>query len=244
MISTPPHSKAGQSSHVPESSKIIMAGNSIGHPMDLPQRSLEALRSSDLLVFEEDRPARAALKAAGIHRPYYKFNEHNQTDTLEIIRDTIRKGKSVCYMSDQGSPTVADPGKAILKIAYSLGCTIQIIPGPSSITAALSACPFLDNSFYYAGFLSRDKALRSRELRQINTRKEPVVFLEAPYRRNLLISQCIEHLGENREALLALDISGPNEAFINRSLRDLRDLSLEIKGKINFVLIVNLTTPK
>ena len=45
-------------------------------------------------------------------------------------------------MSDQGVPTLADPGKHLLDIANELEAETFVIPGPSSITSALAACHF------------------------------------------------------------------------------------------------------
>ena len=122
--------------------KLTVASNSIGNDKDVPQRTLEAIRSSDLLVFEEDRPARRLLKLAGVHRDYFKHNEHKDNETLEEVRNYLIAGKSVFYCSDQGSASLADPGKELTSIAFELGVKIEVIPGPSSITAAISACPF------------------------------------------------------------------------------------------------------
>jgi 16S rRNA (cytidine1402-2'-O)-methyltransferase len=239
MADSPQETSTNNKPSAPLKGKLIMAGNSIGMPIDIPPRSLEALRSSNMLIFEEDRPARAALKAAGIHRTYYKFNEHGQDDTLDAMRDALKQKETVCYMSDQGMPTLADPGRALMEIAYELGVSIQVIPGPSSITAALAACPFLEDSFHYEGFLSRDADKRQREFRNIAKKQEPVVLLEAPYRRDKFIEQCEQHLGGNRKALLALDISGPEENYLYGSLGKLKKTSRSIPGKLNFVLIVD-----
>ena len=74
--------------------QLIMASNSLGNPIDTPERSLEALRSSDLLIFEEDRPARLALKTAGIHKEYVKFTEHREEATLDLLKECLRAGKT------------------------------------------------------------------------------------------------------------------------------------------------------
>ena len=136
---------------------LILGSNSIGNPLDIPLRVLEYVKTADLLVFEEDRPARTVLKRAGVHKDYIKYSEHNQTDTLEQIGQAFKLGKTVLYMSDQGCPNLADPASNILKLAYKMKVKLQVIPGPSSITAAISACPFDMSSFLYQGFLPRDE---------------------------------------------------------------------------------------
>ena len=223
--------------------KLTLAGTTLGDPADIPARSLEALRQGELLVFEEDRPARQFLKAAGVHRDYLKFTEHGETATLEEIRSALKKGKWVVYMSDQGMPNVADPGQAILRLGYELGVEVNVIPGPSSVTAALAACPFYQDQFFYAGFLSRKESLRAKQLGEIGRRFEPTVILEAPYRRKALLDACCESLGKARRATLALDISGSKEAFLFGTLKELVSLSGKRPEKLNFVLILEGTSP-
>ncbi len=218
--------------------RLTLAGNSIGNPKDIPSRSLEALKSADLLVFEEDRGARVALKNAGIQRPYLKFSEHKQEDTLEEIKQALIEGKWVNYMSDQGMPTLADPGAMIVELAYHLGAKVQVIPGPSSITAALSACPFLENSFHYAGFLPRDEKNRVKELSQLLKQSASTIILDTPYRLKNLLESTIKSSSKDRMALLALDISGPKENYIFDSLEGLLLQGKKLSEKLNFVLIV------
>ena len=85
---------------------LVMASNHIGCTDDIPNRALETLKTADLVLFEEDRPARQTLKAAGIRRDYLKFNEHHQMQTLDEVAEALKKGRTVIYMSDQGSPAL------------------------------------------------------------------------------------------------------------------------------------------
>ncbi len=218
---------------------LIMAGNSLGNPDDIPPRSLQALRESDLVIFEEDRPARQTLKAAKITRSYLKVNEHSRKETLVDIRAALESGQSVCYMSDQGMPTLADPGRALLILAHEVGAKVSVIPGPSSITAALAVCPFLTTGFVFRNFLSKDESKRRLELVEISESQFPSVILETPYRRQSLLDQCVQALDPFRNVLLALDISGPEEQFISGPLRVIANKSKAVEGKLNFVLIID-----
>lgn len=219
--------------------QLIMAANILGPLDQLSTRTTEALVRADMVIFEEDRPARQALKRAGIHREYFKFNEHNQSSTLELLRSTLTSGKTAVYMSDQGMPTIADPGSELLSIAYSLGSKITILPGASSVTAALSACPFLQNSFFFYGFLPREKDRRSKELEKLFLRSCPVVILDTPYRFRALVDTFLSLAShQNRSLLIAMDISGDQEDFKIVKINQLPKLIEKIHKKLNFVLIL------
>jgi 16S rRNA C1402 (ribose-2'-O) methylase RsmI len=54
-----------------------------------------------------------------------------------------------------------------------------------------------------------------------------------------LIEACQKSTKDGREALLAIDISGPNENFINDTLDGLLSYATKNKEKLNFVLIID-----
>jgi 16S rRNA (cytidine1402-2'-O)-methyltransferase len=215
---------------------LIMAANSLGNPKDIPLRALEYAAKADLLVFEEDRMARQVLKAAGLIKPYLKFNEHFQKDTLDTVRDSLKAGNTVLYMSDQGSPCLDDPGKFLVQEAMCVPSQITVIPGPSSLTAALSACPFDISAFYYAGFLPREEEKRQNELQQLAKINKPLVFLDTPYRLHDVLNSCKIALGETWQGFLAVDISGEEEAYFYGSFAHLLT-KVNKEKKLNFVLI-------
>lgn len=188
-----------------------------------------------MVVFEEDRPARAALKAAGVQREYFKFNEHHQDITIEHVRESLKSGLTVVYMSDQGSPSLADPGRHLNQLAFELGATVKVIPGPSSITAALSAAPFETNTFRYLGFPPREPAEKSRFLQTHIASCDCLVLLDTPYRLKSLI-ESLSDSHPNQRALLAIDISGDNETYTYGSFLSLKKAIP--KDKLNFVLII------
>lgn len=225
---------------------LFMLANHIGNERDIPARSLIALTTADLLVFEEDRPARLALKAAKVHREYLKFSEHIQKETLDQVHNYLKSGKTVAYMSDQGCPTLADPGRPILEIAYQLDAVIKVVPGPSSITAAISACPFDLGTYTYMGFLPRQTDKRTAMLKQYALKGDALVILDTPYRLKALLTACKDAFPKKRRGFLAMDVSGVSEAYFCASLAVLESkISQVMQKKLNFVLIVEgATGPK
>ncbi|MFK7825680.1 MAG: SAM-dependent methyltransferase [Oligoflexales bacterium] len=219
---------------------LFMLSNHIGNERDIPARSLIALTTADLLVFEEDRPARLALKAAKVHREYLKFSEHIQKETLEQVYNYLKKGKSVAYMSDQGCPSLADPGRSILQVAYQLNAPIRVIPGPSSVTAAISACPFDLSSYFYAGFLPRQSDKRMAKIKQYASMGQALIVLDTPYRLKALLSACKDIFPKKRAGFLAVDVTGEDEVYFCAPLEALEIQAKHLSHKkLNFVLIID-----
>lgn len=215
-----------------------MAATHLGDPQDIPLRSLEALRKADLLVFEEDRPARGALKAAGVHRDYLKYSEHGQSDTIDEVTRVLKAGGWVTYMSDQGTPGLADPGRELVARAYELQARVEVIPGPSSMAAVIAAAPFPCHSFTFLGFPPREPPLRLKALKAAAQLDHPVVIMDTPYRLIPLLEACKESFGGARRAVLALEISSPGESFWYGPLDALTKKAASIKEKLNFVLMI------
>ncbi len=219
--------------------RLTMAATHVGDVADIPARSLDALRHADLLIFEEDRPARSFLKAAGVHRDYLRYSEHDQKYTLSECEAALKKGQWVAYMSDQGTPGLADPGRDLVAMAYRLGATVQVIPGPSSMTAAIAACPFDCWAFHYLGFLPQEPGRRLVALRAAASLTRPLVIMDTPYRLKHLLGSCQQAFGASRRGFLAIDITGPAEAFWVGDLGDLTRRAEGLGSKLNFVLIVD-----
>lgn len=221
-----------------DTGRLIMGSHSLGNDEDIPSRCLDHIRTSDVLFFEEDRPARRALKAAGVFRDYFKVNEHNSEESLAHARKALEDHLTIFYMSDQGCPTVADPGQKLLEVAYKAQADIQIIPGPSSITSALSAFPMSYSQFHYAGFLPKQSSARFEALKTLTSMQCPIVILDTPYRIKPLLDDCLRAFGPSRKALVAADISGPHERYSFDSFAKLLRQQPSWPPKLNFVLIV------
>lgn len=223
---------------VAKNGHLILAANTLGSLGHLPDRTCEWLREAELVIFEEDRPGRQTLKKAGIHRDYLKFNEHKPATTVAELEETLAIGGTALYMSDQGMPNIADPGRELLATAYRLGAKVTVIPGACSITAALAACPALHNQYLFYGFLPRESEQRLAEIARLKTLAFPSVVLETPYRYRQLCEDIVKGAGGQLKVLLAADIEGPDQMFRWLTAGDLAGFADAIHKKLNFVLVL------
>lgn len=219
-----------------------MAANSLGLTDDIPVRSLEAVRTADLLIFEEDKPARLVLKTAGVHKDYLKYNEQSQRDVLNTVREYLLEDKTILYMSDQGCPTLEDPGYEVCRTARKANAHIKVIPGPSSLTAALSACPFSNKNFEFLGFPPREESQRKVFFKKMHGKKGLQIFMDTPYRLKRVLETCVEVFPEEAKGYIALDISGEDENYLTGNFKALYEEVCAIDKKLNFVMIINPMT--
>lgn len=193
---------------------LWMAATTLGDYRDIPLRSLELLRTCGFLIFEEDKQARQFLKAAGVQRQWMRYTEQREAFTLEELERELRSGNDALYMSDQGTPGLADPGRDLVEVAFRIGAKVRVVPGPSSLTATISVCPIDCRRFQFAGFPPRDESERESFLRTHLDHPWPTVIFDTPYR----IRQFFETLekvlrGSGRKVFVAIDISGEHEDF-------------------------------
>src|SRR5690606_12262104 len=117
---------------------------------------------------------------------------------------------------------------------------MEVVPGPSALTAAVSACPFDLDRFTYGGFPPREPAVREAWLADLTTRPEAVILLDTPYRLGALLT-AVAKIAPDRRVALALDIAGEQEQYIVGRTSDVANLATSQQladQKLNFVLII------
>ena len=221
---------------------LWMAATTLGDLKDIPLRSLELLRECKFLVFEEDKKARQFLKAAQVQRQWMRYTEQREAFTLEELERELREGHDAVYMSDQGTPGLADPGRDLVEVAVRIGARLRVVPGPSSLTATISVCPIDCRRFQFVGFPPRNEDEREAFLRRHLNHPWPAVLFDTPYRMKSFFETLRKVLaGSGRKVFVGLDISGPDENFWWATAEDIDQKVSELNEKLNYVVIVEGT---
>ncbi len=164
------------------SGTLLIVATPLGNLGDITERALDALRQADLVAAEDTRRASQLLSHFGISKPTESF--HGDSDDRKTARLVKRllSGDTVAYVSDAGTPTISDPGAALVASAVEAGIVVSPIPGPSAITTALSASGLNADRFEFWGYPPRKKGEKEEFIRTILTRPHTVVIYEAPSR--------------------------------------------------------------
>ena len=217
---------------------LFIVSTPIGNSADISARAIEAIKNCDMLLCEEAKPARRLLSGLQIQKEFILLNEHTTKEATDEALILLESGKTLALISDDGTPLLADPGSELVKRCIELGITIIPIPGASSILAALVASGFSLLSFTFAGFLPRDKAERKKTAAEYKGRKETLVFLEAPYRLNQLLQDLSEGIGNDRRAVICIDLTMQTERYERGTLGTLQKHVTEHPFKGEFVVII------
>jgi 16S rRNA (cytidine1402-2'-O)-methyltransferase len=215
---------------------LSIVATPIGHPQDITLRALEVLRSVDAVICEEARPGSTLLKKHNIQKPLILLNEHNENQVVPGIVQRIWKGEHLALISDCGTPIFADPGRSLLQALEESGIPVIPIPGPASLTTAISVCKFDLNRFIFGGFLPREGQSRRQALTELQATRLPVILMDAPYRLNQLLTDVAFVFGQDQPVMLGCDLTLPGEKVLHGSIKAV--IAQTAGKKCEYVLII------
>lgn len=220
------------------SGSLYIVSTPIGDPTDITLRAIEILRSCDIIVCEEFRPAKALLHKLQIDKPLMQLNEHSKGGDIDEIIEELRLEKNIALISDCGTPLIADPGSALVKKCIEEEIQVVPIPGVSSILAAIVVSGFSLEQFSFVGFLPREKTERKKAAMLLRNRPETMILLEAPYRLQQVLADLESGIGSNRNACVCLDMTLPKEQIIRGTLSEIKAYFESSPFKGEFVIII------
>lgn len=174
---------------------LYIVSTPIGNLEDITLRALRVLREVALIAAEDTRVTRKLLSHYDIHTRLTSFNEHNQSSRTPDLLSTLRN-EDVALVSDAGTPSVNDPGKALVQAASDAGIQVVAVPGASAVTSAVAISGIVDEAFIYLGYLPRSKNDRRRLLETLAYERRPVVALESPKRIRQSLQAIYETLND------------------------------------------------
>jgi 16S rRNA (cytidine1402-2'-O)-methyltransferase len=215
---------------------LYIVATPIGNLSDITARALQVLGSVSLIAAEDTRHTGKLLAHFGIKTPVISYHTFNERARRERLLAALAEG-DVALVSDAGTPAIADPGHDLVESAIEAGFAVSPIPGPSSVTAAISASGLIDGPFLVLGFLPRKGSERTTILAKATLTRFPTVIFEAPSRVAKTLNDLARLFG-NRPAVVARELTKIHEEFRRDSLDDLaRAFALEeTKGEV--VIIV------
>lgn len=216
---------------------LYIVATPIGNLEDITLRALRILREVDVIAAEDTRHTKKLLAHHGIRTPLTSYHEHNERSKAKILVTRLKQGESVALVSDAGTPILSDPGYRLVREAIEAEISVVPIPGPSALTAVLSACGLPTERFVFEGFLPAKKGERGARLQALREEKRTMVFYEAPHRLKECLQDFWEIFGE-REIVLARELTKLHEEFIRGRLSQVLEemTRRELRGEITLVV--------
>ncbi|PIP72978.1 MAG: 16S rRNA (cytidine(1402)-2'-O)-methyltransferase [Candidatus Lloydbacteria bacterium CG22_combo_CG10-13_8_21_14_all_47_15] len=224
-------------------STLYIVATPIGNLEDISPRALETLRAVDLVVCEDTRVTKKLLKHYGITTLTESYHARSSPAKIEKIVNYMKEGKDIALVSDAGTPAISDPGALLVSRATeALGEHLLVvpIPGPSAVTAALSASGLPASEFLFLGFLPHKKG-RAKLFSEITASMRTVVFYESPHRILKTLGSLAEALSPVRRVVIARELTKIFEEVVSGSPAAVASFFMDNPDKVRgeFVVMVS-----
>jgi len=164
-----------------EVGKLSVVATPIGNLEDITLRALRVLKEADYVLCEDTRVTGKLLKHYEIDTPMKRYDAHTSERVHEEVLAGLHAGQHFALVSDAGTPGVSDPGVLLVGRAREAGTTVEVIPGPSAVTAAFSIAGIIGNQFTFLGFVPQKKG-RETFFKNLTNYNHPVIFFESRHR--------------------------------------------------------------
>ena len=192
-------------------------------------RATETLREVDVIAAEDTRHSAKLLAHFDIRTPVVSYHDHSTPAEIERLLDRLRAGDSIALICDAGTPTISDPGYRLVAACQAEQLLVVPIPGPSSMTAALSAAGLPTDRFHFEGFLPAKSGQRSHRLKNLRAQEATLIFFESPRRLAKTLEVMSIELGD-REAALCREMTKSHETIRRDRLSGLIEF---VRGDLN-----------
>lgn len=178
--------------------------------------TLRVLQTLHSFVVENPKTARRFLKLAGYPRPlhdteFHTLDEHTMDAQLPELLAPLLAGRDCGLLSEAGCPAVADPGAALVRFAHARGIRVVPLVGPSAVLLALMASGMNGQRFTFHGYLPVDRDERKARLLELERDSlrydETQIFIETPYRNQVLLLAVLETCRNDTLLCLATDLT-------------------------------------
>jgi 16S rRNA (cytidine1402-2'-O)-methyltransferase len=185
-----------------EGGTLYVVSTPVGNLEDITLRALKILGEVDLVAAESVDHTRVLCERYGIRAKLTSYNQHNRKTKAPRLLTRLRSGQDVALVTNAGTPGISDPGVFVIGQALREGIRVSPVPGPSAVTAALSAAGLRAERFIFLGFLSPKQGKRRKELKALAAQPHTMVFFEAPHRLAATLEDMREILGDRSMVLL------------------------------------------
>jgi 16S rRNA (cytidine1402-2'-O)-methyltransferase len=192
---------------VAQAGHLYVVATPIGNLADLTDRARAILASVDLVACEDTRTTGLLLHRLGQPKELAPYHEHNEREAAERLADRLQAGQSIALVSDAGTPALSDPGFRLVRACRRRGLPVVPVPGPSALTAVVSASGLPSNGLFYAGFLPPKSAARIAFFRQQREFPYTIALFESNHRIAQAVAEIAAELGPGRVVCVAKEVT-------------------------------------
>jgi 16S rRNA (cytidine1402-2'-O)-methyltransferase len=187
----------------------------------IPDKVLKITTGLRYFIVENTRTSRRYLRLIDKQFPidessFYELNDHTDISEIEHYLEPALNGSDIGLMSEAGLPGVADPGAMIITLAHKKNIKVVPLSGPSSIVLSLISSGLNGQNFSFNGYLPVKSAERESKLRELERRSKEgyaQLFIETPYRCQVMLESILSVCKNETNLCIAADITLTTESI-------------------------------
>jgi len=220
---------------------LYLVATPIGAARDITLRALDILTSADVIAAEDTRTARKLMEIHGVAvagRPLIAYHDHSGPGARDKLVAQVAAGKSVAYVSEAGTPLVADPGYQLARGMIEGALPVIAAPGASAVLAALAVSGLPSDRFLFAGFPPQAKGAMTGWLKELAPVGATIILYESPRRVHRLLDVLSDTFGADRPVALCRELTKRFEEVLRGTVDEVRTAIADraLKGEIVVVI--------
>ena len=219
-------------------SKLFIVPTPIGNLGDITLRSIEVLKSADLILAEDTRTSSKLLKHYDIDTSVESFHMHNEHKKLESIINKLRSDSEIALISDAGTPGISDPGFLLVRECINNEVEVECLPGPTAFVPALVSSGLPCDRFSFEGFLPVKKG-RTKRLKELSTEKKTMVFYESPHRILKTLNDLSNYFDVESQISVSRELTKLYEETFRGTIKESVEHFEKNKTKGEFVIVLS-----
>ena len=175
---------------------LYLVATPIGTASDISLRALNLISAADVLVAEDKRNLLKLMKIHDIklaRRILISYNDYNGEQQRPKILKLLKDEKSVVFVSDAGTPLIADPGYRLVSEVLLNGFYLSGAPGASAVLNALTISGLPTDKFFFGGFIPTKYEAKKIFFEKYLRLPATLIFFESSLRlRKTLADLCLD----------------------------------------------------
>jgi 16S rRNA (cytidine1402-2'-O)-methyltransferase len=225
--------------------RLVVVATPIGNLGDLSPRAVEAIAGAEYVYCEDTRRTLKLFSHSAISGPrlvaHHRFNE---AATTAAAVGHLERGAVIALVTDAGTPLVSDPGGRLVRAAITGGFSVEVVPGPSAVLAALVVSGLATDRWCFEGFLPRQSRARAGRLAALAAETERAwVIFEAPYRVQRLLDDLVSACGDGRPTAVCRELTKLHEEVWRGTAAELAARAHERGPRGEYVIVVGPPPP-
>ena len=219
-------------------SKLFVIPTPIGNLADTTLRSIEVLKSVDLILAEDTRTSSKLLKHYNVDTAVESFHMHNEHKKLDSIINRLKDDIEIALISDAGTPGISDPGFLLVRECINNEVEVECLPGPTAFVPALVSSGLPCDRFSFEGFLPVKKG-RTKRLKELSADTKTLVFYESPHRILKTLNDLSNYFDVESQISVSRELTKLYEETFRGTIKESVEHFDKNKPKGEFVIVLS-----